>query len=95
MTEQTASSSRLMEFFEDADGRRSMSRLTMFLSLIPSSIVVLIDHHAETLGWYIGGYVLGYVGGKGMDKFKTRGNDGDHIMDNDKLEKSCRTSSDS
>lgn len=59
------------EFFEDKDGRRSMTRLLMFLSFFFTSYVVYkcadkpnID---EVLSWYISGYVLGYIGGKGAD----------------------------
>lgn len=60
---------RFVEFFEGENGRLSMTRLVMFLSFFPSSLVVILTAESETLGWYIGGYVLGYVGGKGADVF--------------------------
>jgi len=59
---------RLVEFFEGAGNRLSMTRLLCFLSFFPASYVVILDHEADTLGWYIGGYVLGYIGGKIGDK---------------------------
>lgn len=67
---------RWVEFFEDEYQRLSMSRLLMFLSFFPSSYVVKMqadkpDVH-EVLMYYIGGYVLGYVGGKGVDMFTRR-----------------------
>lgn len=63
---------KLAEFFEDADERLSMTRLLMFLSFVPSSYVVVVNGNEGMLGWYIGGYVLGYVGGKGFDTFGGR-----------------------
>lgn len=60
---------RLVEFFEGENGSLSMTRLLMFLSFFPSSYVVSITAESETLGWYLGAYVLGYVGGKGADVF--------------------------
>lgn len=69
-------SGRCLEFFEAEDGRLSMTRLLCFLSFWPSSYAVVmaaLKGDAEgVLGWYIGGYVLGYVGGKGADAFVTR-----------------------
>lgn len=58
---------RLAEFFEAEDGRLSMTRLLCFLSFFPASVVVLRDGTESTLAWYVGAYVLGYVGGKGAD----------------------------
>ena len=60
---------RWIEFFEGDNGRLSMTRLTVFLSLFPSSWVVIITQSEDALGWYLGAYVLGYVGGKGADIF--------------------------
>lgn len=57
----------LWEFFEGENNRLSMMRLTVFLSFFPASYVVVKTQSEGTLGWYIGGYVLGYVGGKGAD----------------------------
>lgn len=58
---------RLAEFFEAEDGRLSMTRLLCFLSFFPASVVVLRDGTENTLAWYLGAFVLGYVGGKGAD----------------------------
>lgn len=58
---------RWREFFESDDGRGSMTRLLCFMSFLPASIVVVWEHSAETLGWYLSAYVLGYVGGKFSD----------------------------
>ena len=44
-----------------------MTRLLCFLSFFPASYVILIDKGEGTLGWYLGAYVLGYVGGKSAD----------------------------
>lgn len=68
---------RWMEFFESDNGRLSMTRLMVFLSFFPASIVVLYDRSDATLAWYLGAYVLGYVGGKGADVFMRRKNNVD------------------
>lgn len=59
---------RWVQFFEGENNRLSMTRLLCFLSFFPASYVVIEDSASETLGWYVGGYVLGYVGGKFSDK---------------------------
>lgn len=58
---------RWVEFFEGEGNRLSMTRLLCFLSFFPASWVVIQDRGPETLGWYVGAYVLGYVGGKLSD----------------------------
>lgn len=64
---------RWIEFFEGENARLSMARLLCFLSFFPSSYVVV--HNVDSmnieniLAYYIGGYVLGYVGGKTADVF--------------------------
>lgn len=55
--------------FEGDDGRLSMTRLLCFLSFGPSSYVVVATQSENALGWYLGAYVLGYVGGKTTDIF--------------------------
>ena len=60
---------RLVEFFEGENLRLSMTRLTVFLSFFPASYVVVTTKSEDALGWYLGAYVLGYVGGKGADVF--------------------------
>lgn len=63
---------RWHEFFEGPLGRLSMSRLLCFLAFWPSSVVVLLDRSAETLGYFVGAFVIGYVGGKGADALSSR-----------------------
>lgn len=55
---------RWIEFFEGEGNRLSMSRLLCFLSFTPASYVVVSTRSEEALGWYLGAFVLGYVGGK-------------------------------
>jgi len=62
--------SRWIEFFEGEGNRLSMSRLLCFMSFFPASVVVLYTESENALGWYLGSYVLGYVGGKGVDKIR-------------------------
>lgn len=45
-----------------------MTRLLCFLSFFPASYVVCVKPDEGTLGWYLGAYVIGYVGGKFADK---------------------------
>lgn len=61
---------KFLEFFEDQDGGLSMTRLLCFLSIFPSSFVVVKTCDEGTLSWYLGAYVLGYVGGKATDAFR-------------------------
>lgn len=63
----------MVEFFEDDKQRLSMSRLLCFLSFFPASFVVIYTQSSDALGWYIGGYVIGYIGGKGVDMMQNRG----------------------
>jgi hypothetical protein len=58
---------RWLEFFEGENNLLSMTRLLCFLSFFPSTMVVLWTMSENALGWYLGAYVLGYVGGKGCD----------------------------
>lgn len=55
---------RWVEFFEGDDKRLSMTRLLCFMSFPPSTWVVVKSMNENTLGWYLGAYVMGYVGGK-------------------------------
>jgi hypothetical protein len=63
---------RLAEFFEGENSYLSMGRLLAFMSFFPASWVILTHPGAETLGWYVSAYVLGYIGGKGVDMLKTK-----------------------
>lgn len=55
---------RWVEFFEGDDKRLSMTRLLCFMSFFPASYFVLSSDDVNALGYYVGAYVLGYVGGK-------------------------------
>jgi len=54
----------MREFFEDDEGRLSMSRLLCFLAFPAATYVVILKPSAEVLGVYLGAFVLGYIGGK-------------------------------
>ena len=56
--------SNMRSFFSDKKGNLSMSRLLCFLAFFPASYVVIETKNSDTLGWYLGAYVAGYVGGK-------------------------------
>lgn len=60
---------RVSRFFLDDNGRESMTRLLMFLAFWPATFVVCSDPGEDTLSWFLGAYVLGYVGGKANDAF--------------------------
>jgi len=57
-----------------------MTRLLCFLSFIPASYVILKEPSEGMLGWYLGAYVLGYVGGKGADVLM-KGRNHDRVPD--------------
>ena len=63
---------RLVEFFEAEDKRLSMTRLLCFMSFFPATVVVMRDGTVDTLSWYLGAFVLGYIGGKGADVLSAR-----------------------
>ncbi len=60
---------RLIELFEGDDRRLSMTRLLMFMAFFPSSWVLIENGDEGMMGWYLGAFVLGYVGGKAADKY--------------------------
>lgn len=64
--------SRFIEFFEDEDNQLSMSRLLCFMSFFPATLVVILTLSVDALGWYLGAFVVGYVGGKGADAISSR-----------------------
>jgi hypothetical protein len=66
---------RLAEFFEDEKNRLSMTRLLCFMSFWPATWVVIKTNNSDTLGWYLGAFVLGFVGGKAADVFGRKNND--------------------
>ena len=55
---------RWQEFFEEANGKLSMTRLLCFISFFPASWVLLRTQTETAFGLYLGAYVLGYIGGK-------------------------------
>ena len=63
---------RFVEFFEGENQRLSMTRLMMFLAFFPATYVVIDTKDIDGLGWYLGAFVLGYIGGKGMDVMTAR-----------------------
>lgn len=58
---------RFIEFFEADEGRLSMTRLLCFLAFFPASYVIIETKSDEALAWYLGAFVMGYVGGKFAD----------------------------
>lgn len=63
---------RWIEFFEGDNQRLSMSRLLMFLSFFPAVYEVYSLQSETALGYFLGAYVLGYVGGKCGDAIGRR-----------------------
>lgn len=59
---------RWIELFEGDNGRLSMTRLTVFLSFFPASIVLMRASTETIYGLYLGAYVIGYLGGKWADR---------------------------
>jgi hypothetical protein len=55
------------EFFHDEKQRLSMSKLTLFMSFFPATIVLLYYHTEYMFSWYISVYALGYAAGKGLN----------------------------
>ena len=62
----------MKEFFQGEGGLLSMSRLLCFLSFFPATYVLCITKSAESLGLYLGAYVVSYVGGKTADALKRK-----------------------
>lgn len=62
-------SHRFVEFFESEDGRLSMTRLLCFLSFFPAAYIAITHPTSDIYGFFLGTYVLGYVGGKGVDGY--------------------------
>lgn len=70
---------RLIELFEDVNGVLSLTRLLMFMSWIPATIVLVRtkQENVEAIfGMYVGAFVLGYLGGKGWETLGPRNNGG-------------------
>ncbi len=40
------------------------------MSFFPATYVLMATKSVDALGWYLGAYVLGYVGGKTADAMK-------------------------
>lgn len=59
----------MRQFFENDSGVLSMTRLLCFLSFFPASYVLIVTCNVDALAWYLGAYVLGYVGGKSAEMF--------------------------
>lgn len=63
---------RLHEFFESDEGQLSMSRLLCFMSFFPASYVFVIRQTDDMMLYFLGAFVLGYIGGKGADVYAGR-----------------------
>lgn len=59
--------SRWIELFEGSGRLLSMMRLTVFLSFWPASYVLITHPTENMLLYYLGAYVIGFIGGKGVD----------------------------
>lgn len=81
---------RLYEFFEGDNHRFSMTRLLCFLSFPIASYVVVVMQTEGALGLYIGGYVVGYIGGKTADVFSRNRGGSDVDIDYSKPRKRTR-----
>ena len=73
---------RIIEFFQGEDTILSMTRLLCFMSWFPATYVVVRSENENILGWYLGSYVLGFVGGKASDCIKSRRESDADISDN-------------
>jgi len=63
---------RWVEFFEGDDQRLSMSRLLMFCSFPVAAGETIVLHSETALGYFVGAYVLGFIGGKLGDSMNRR-----------------------
>jgi hypothetical protein len=61
------------QFFYNDDNKPSMTRLLCFISIWPSSYLVISKGSTEIFGWYVTAYVLGYVGGKVAEGYQSKG----------------------
>ena len=65
------SEKRMLWFpFDMSANMECMSSLLCFLSFIPATVELWRINSDNALGWYLGAYVLGYVGGKGCDAMR-------------------------
>lgn len=51
-----------------------MTRLLCFMSFFPASYALIRIGTSDALLWYLGAYVLGYVGGKGVEYIRPGAN---------------------
>lgn len=58
---------RWIEFFEGENGRLSMTRLTCFSAFFPSTYLLIVSGTEMMMLYYLGAFVLGYIGGKGFE----------------------------
>ena len=59
--------SRWIEAFEGENNRISMMRCMVFLSFFPATYMAVSIKSTEALITYLGAYVGGVIGGKGVD----------------------------
>lgn len=60
------------EYLEGDDGRGSLTKLLCFLSFVPSTIEMFILKSENALLYYLGAFVIGYIGGKSADAYKAK-----------------------
>lgn len=62
----------LTQFFENSDGRKSMTNLLAFLSFFPASYLAVKIGDNLALGTLLGAYVTNNLGAKGIDAMKKK-----------------------
>lgn len=63
---------RWLEFFEGTGNQLSMTRLLMFMSFFPATYILIVTRSIDGLLYFLGAFVVGYIGGKGADCFPRR-----------------------
>lgn len=64
--------SRWIELLQGDDGQLSMSRLLTFLSFFPTTYILCTNPSENMLLYYLGAFVVNYLGGKGADAWRGR-----------------------
>lgn len=60
---------RSIEFFEGDNGRLSMTRLLCWMAFYPACVALFQIESENALLYFLGAFVLQYIGGKGADAF--------------------------
>lgn len=64
---------RFIEFFSDDNNQLSMSRLLCFMCFWPSTWVLLKNPTENMMGYYLGAFIVNYVGGRFGAAWQSRG----------------------